>query len=689
MKNRVLIVFLLICFINVTATSYSGEINPLQISTVFYLNKIRADDYSFAKISSNRAKLFKDYCEVMNRSGCEIDFEPTEVDKREYEALLSQLKVKDNELKQIKLLKLLVKQEAGKKELSFNEFKKDSKKGIKKEIVNVAKAKSYLDLIPMETDFIIKIDVSKVLAFPEVQKQIIESFEKQPNQQRTYEELKAKSGFDPLKDISSITLFSSGKGIKANETLGGALIEGNYDIEKIINVIKEDKAARNDLKIKKIDGFYSIIPNNNKDGCGMFLDNQYLVIGSNLGVNAVKSVKQLKSKSLVNNNVFKGLLNKIDSKATIIGAGFLSNSFKAMCTQNPNAATLANIDSFFFDFNNDKNMVLNFTANINNISNVNNVLNQINGYIAMIKMFASTQAPEISEVLNYLNATTNGTTINMNIDIPSTKVAEIRSKLQERANNIQGNKPVYNQPQNNNNNYKVTNNFKIQSAENGLAKEKYMFAIVKLINKEIKSGNKNIDIIVQKIISLAKDCSYEELTEEESKDFKKYCETAFKTKEEQEILVKCIIQFKETINKLEEQYKIKVYNKNQNIRVGYWSYQVYSSEWLDDRKVKGFNMFNKPSSYSYLGVRIQATNWAKSSSNLPPIKLVDSSGNEYDSANVIGGRGYGDKVLLFENVNPTLSVTGWVIFDVPQYETYRLKLSGGYWSDDSVYVNLN
>jgi hypothetical protein len=36
----------------------------------------------------------------------------------------------------------------------------------------------------------------------------------------------------------------------------------------------------------------------------------------------------------------------------------------------------------------------------------------------------------------------------MNIDIPSTKVAEIRSKLQERANNIQGNKPVYNQPQN-------------------------------------------------------------------------------------------------------------------------------------------------------------------------------------------------------------------------------------------------
>ncbi len=625
----------------------------------------------------------------MEKNGSEINFEPTEYDKKEYESLLSLLKVKDYELKQIKLLKLLVEQEAEKNKLSSKVIKKDSKKEIKKEIVNVTKTKSYLDLIPTETDFIIKIDVSKVLAFPEVQKQINESFEKQPNQKRTYEELKAKSGFDPLRDITSITLFSSGKGMKANETLGGALIEGNYDIEKITNVIKEDKAARNDLKIKKIDGFYSFIPNNNKDGCGMFLDNQYLVIGSNLGVNAVKAVKQLKSKSLANNNVFKGLLNKIDSKATIIGAGFLSNSFKAMCTQNPNVATLANIDSFFFDFNNDKNMVLNFTANVNNISNVNNVLNQINGYIAMIKMFASAQAPEISEALNYLNATTNGTTINLNFDIPSTKVAEIRSKLQERAKNIQDNKPIYNQPQNNNNNYKVTNNFKIQSAENGLAKEKYMFAIVKLINKEIKSGNKNIDIIVQKIISLAKDCSYEELTEEESKDFKKYCETAFKTKEEQEILVKCIIQFKETINKLEEQYKIKVYNKNQNIRVGYWSYQVYSSEWLDDRKVKGFNMFNKPSSYSYLGVRIQATNWAKSSSNLPPIKLVDSNGNEFDSANVLGGRGYGDKVLLFENVNPTLSVTGWVIFDVPQYETYRLKLSGGYWSDESVYVNLN
>ena len=81
-------------------------------------------------------------------------------------------------------------------------------------------------VIPEDTDFVLRINVSKILTLPEVQKQINEGFEKQPEQKKTYEELKTKSGFDPLKDISNITLFSSGKAIEGQEALGGALIEG-------------------------------------------------------------------------------------------------------------------------------------------------------------------------------------------------------------------------------------------------------------------------------------------------------------------------------------------------------------------------------------------------------------------------------------------------------------------------------
>jgi hypothetical protein len=292
-------------------------------------------------------------------------------------------------------------------------------------------------LIPEDTDFVLQINVAKILAMPEVQKQINDEFEKQAEQKKTYEEIKAKSGFDPLKDLTNVVLFSSGKVLDGKEAVSGALIEGKYDIEKILKVIKEDENAKKDVDITVVDGFNCVVPKNSKDGYGMFLDNQYVVVGSQSGVEAVKSVKMGKGKTIENNKAFFAILNKVDSKSTISGAGLLPQAFKEKCKQNPNAAAFANIDSFFFDFNNDKNMVFNLNAEVDKAENVNNVMTQVNGFIAMIKMFATQAGPEISEAVNMLTATNNGTTIKLSLDIPAEKVAEIKAKLQEKAKQME------------------------------------------------------------------------------------------------------------------------------------------------------------------------------------------------------------------------------------------------------------
>ena len=292
-------------------------------------------------------------------------------------------------------------------------------------------------MIPEDTDFILQVNVAKILAMPEIQKQINDEFEKQADQKKTYEEVKAKSGFDPLKDLTNVVLFSSGKVLDGKEAVGGALIEGKYDIEKIIKVIKEDENAKKDVDVTVVDGFNCVVPKNSKDGYGMFLDNQYVVVGSQTGVDAVKAVKMGKGKTIENNKAFIAILNKIDSKSTISGAGILPQAFKEKCKQNPNAAAFANIDSFFFDFNNDKNMVFNLNAEVDKAENVNNVLTQVNGFVAMIKMFASQAGPEISEAVNMLTASNTGTTIKLSLDIPAEKVAEIKAKLQEKAKQME------------------------------------------------------------------------------------------------------------------------------------------------------------------------------------------------------------------------------------------------------------
>ncbi len=292
-------------------------------------------------------------------------------------------------------------------------------------------------MIPEDTDFVLQINVAKILAMPEVQKQINDEFEKQAEQKKTYEEIKAKSGFDPLKDLTNIVLFSSGKVLDGKDAVGGALIEGKYDVEKIIKVIKDDENAKKDVDVTVVDGFNCIVPKNSKDGYGMFLDNQYVVVGSQSGVDAVKAVKMGKGKTVENNKAFLAILNKVDSKSTISGAGLLPQAFKEKCKQNPNAAAFANIDSFFFDFNNDKNMVFNLNAEVDKPENVNNVMTQVNGFVAMIKMFAGQAGPEISDAVNMLTASNTGTTIKLSLDIPAEKVAEIKAKLQEKAKQME------------------------------------------------------------------------------------------------------------------------------------------------------------------------------------------------------------------------------------------------------------
>ena len=318
---------------------------------------------------------------------------------------------------------------------AYDYFTEDSKEAPKIQLKNIEIKQlnqDILDLIPEDTDCIVHINASKILAVPEVQKQITEEFEKQPEQKKVYEELKSKSGFDPLKDLSNITLFSSGKAFDGQETIGGFLIKGNFDVKKIVKVIQDDEEASKGVDVKTVDGYYCIVPQNNKDGYGMFLDNQYAVLGSQLGVNAVKAVANGKAKP-VKHSVFK----QINSNATISGAGILPQAFKDKCTQNPNAAALANINTFYFDFNNDDNMILNLNAEVDKANNVNDVLTQVNGYIAMIKMFAGQIGPEMAEAANMITVTNNGTTIKLNLNIPAAKVAEIKAKLQERAKQMQ------------------------------------------------------------------------------------------------------------------------------------------------------------------------------------------------------------------------------------------------------------
>jgi hypothetical protein len=79
-------------------------------------------------------------------------------------------------------------------------------------------------------------------------------------------------------------------------------------------------------------------------------------------------------------------------------------------------------------------------------------------------------------------------------------------------------------------------------------------------------------------------------------------------------------------------------------------------------------------------------NTDKSSSNIPPFKLIDSRGAEYDTTS--------DSFYLqrdfsvLEKLNPDVTKRGTILFDVPRRTDYKLRLSGGILSGKSTLVEI-
>lgn len=294
-----------------------------------------------------------------------------------------------------------------------------------------------MQLVPQEADFILQINVGKFLTTPEVKKSILEGLDKSADQKKAFDEFVAKTGFNPMENLSQVVVFSSGKvDPKSPSQLAGAIFEGKFEIAKIIEAISKDETASKDVEITKIDGFDAIVPKDKKDGYGLFLDNTTAIIGAEAGVLAVKEVKKGKGKNVTERKDFYNIIQKLDPKASVSGAGLIPAELKDKVKQNPQAAPLASLNYFFFTFNHGDNIEFNFNGEVDKKENVETVMTSLNGFLAMIKMFAG-QAPEAGEVLNLVKLSSTETTVQISLTVPKTMLEEIKKKMEQRVKEMQ------------------------------------------------------------------------------------------------------------------------------------------------------------------------------------------------------------------------------------------------------------
>ncbi|MGB7160935.1 MAG: DUF4352 domain-containing protein [Tepidisphaeraceae bacterium] len=123
----------------------------------------------------------------------------------------------------------------------------------------------------------------------------------------------------------------------------------------------------------------------------------------------------------------------------------------------------------------------------------------------------------------------------------------------------------------------------------------------------------------------------------------------------------------------------------ETLHIGYTSYCVWRANWSS--KLSDNEFLNKRANANWLIVEITVRNNDKKARTVPPFKLVDDQGREYETST--DGMFIENAFSVLEDLNPDVSKQGLVVFDVPKGRKYRMKLSGGYWSSDTGYIVLD
>jgi len=118
-----------------------------------------------------------------------------------------------------------------------------------------------------------------------------------------------------------------------------------------------------------------------------------------------------------------------------------------------------------------------------------------------------------------------------------------------------------------------------------------------------------------------------------------------------------------------------------SVKVGSFEYQIWGVRWSHTLSKLGSSYGDKPPDALFLSIDLNVENIDKQERTIPPFKLIDQEKREYGTSN---------KAWMAENalgiiasINPGVSKRGVIVFDVPKNNSYKLRVSGGYWSGAS------
>ncbi len=225
-------------------------------------------------------------------------------------------------------------------------------------------AADLLTLVPSEAGLVLRANIKQLTSIPEIKKNIEEIAKKQGKE---YFDQVKDTGFDPLNDIHSLVAFmpmeniQKADGAKANVAF---IAQGNFNVEKLLEVLKDNKSAEGKVEISVEDGFQTVTHINEAQGNSkmLFFDNNTVVIGTETGVESVKAIKLSKKGGILTKKDFAVTVQKLNPNATIAVAVDLPNEAKQFLGANEQSKALSTIKFLSLDLTLKTDLDINITG---------------------------------------------------------------------------------------------------------------------------------------------------------------------------------------------------------------------------------------------------------------------------------------------------------------------------------------
>lgn len=281
-----------------------------------------------------------------------------------------------------------------------------------------AYAAELMQLVPQNAGFVVKINVEKLLSSPEVKAYIEKTISEHPKE---YAEYKAKSGLDPLKDVSKVVFFMPNNFENNKDDMpSAAIIEGKFDINKLKQSIKETPDS---LELSEEDGFtvgiytYKDKKSQKELKSKMaIIDNETIAFGTENGTNCVMAVKNNQMKNLTTESGFYQTATNLNNEAHVGAAIILPQSIKEMMASKKDTEPISKISYVSLEVTKNKEFEIVIKGDVTNSGDAEPAQNVIKQFIEGVKAMQAPYAA-LKDFVRNMKTSVSGKTIRITSSI--------------------------------------------------------------------------------------------------------------------------------------------------------------------------------------------------------------------------------------------------------------------------------